>query len=175
MYLTFHNISDFSNIQDYIPIINGAIITDLIVIFLVIQKQIKSISLREWYNKYGLSGVLADVLSIVIGVLITRFIYPFIFNKFHLFLFICLAVFIQCIHDLLFAKLFYTIPKGKSQILDTFKRYADENGWQILLADALMMISTILLASLLSSFGQNSNLVMLIVVLYLIPYFLYSI
>lgn len=172
--MTFSDISHFSNTADYLPILNGAILTDLFVIFLVIQKQIKSPALHEWYHSYGISGVLADVLSIVIGIIITRFIYPFFFDKFNILFFLTLAVIVQCIHDLIFAQLFYGIPKGKSRILDTFKRYADESGILILLADAGMMIMASLLASLFVSLGQNANIILFIVLLYLVPYFLYS-
>ena len=51
-----NDISNFYNINNYLPILNGAIITDLGVILLVILGYIKSKTLREWYNKYGLSG-----------------------------------------------------------------------------------------------------------------------
>lgn len=171
----FQDISRFSNTDDYLPILNGAILTDVIVIFMVIQGFIKSPTLREWYNNYGISGVLADVLSITIGILIARLIYPFFFDKFNILLFLILAVLVQCIHDLVFSQIFYGIPKGRSRILDTFKKYADENGALILIADALMMISASILASLFVSLGPNLNIVLFIVLLYLVPYFIYSV
>jgi hypothetical protein len=171
----FQDISRFSNTDDYLPILNGAILTDVIVIFMVIQGFIKSPALREWYNNYGISGVLADVLSITIGILIARLIYPFFFDKFNILLFLILAVLVQCIHDLVFSQIFYGIPKGRSRILDTFKKYADENGALILIADALMMISASILASLFVSLGPNLNIVLFIVLLYLVPYFIYSV
>ena len=170
----FKDISRFSNTSDYISILNGAILTDIIVIFLAIQGIIKSPALHEWYNSYGISGVLADVLSIVIGILLTRLLYPFFFDTFNILFFLILAVIIQCIHDLVFAQIFYGIPKGRSRILDTFKKYANENGALILIADALMMISASILASLFVSLGPNLNIVLFIVLLYLVPYFIYS-
>jgi len=170
----FQDISQFSNTSTYLPILNGAILTDIIVIFMVIQGYIKSPALHEWYNEYGLSGVLADVLSITIGILLTRFFYPVFFGTFHMGLFLFLAVIIQCIHDLVFAQIFYGIPKGRSRILDTFKKYANESGALILIADALMIISASIFASLFVSVGQNLNIVLFIVLLYLVPYFIYS-
>ena len=59
-------------------------------------------------------------------------------------------------------------------MFDTFKDYAKELGFIILLADATMIISSILLGSLLASLSLNSNIVILIVLLYIIPYMLYS-
>lgn len=170
----FQDISRFSNTTDYLPILNGAILTDIIVIFMAIQGIIKSPALLEWYNSYGISGVLADVLSIVIGILLTRLLYPFFFDTFNILFFLIIAVIIQCIHDLVFSQIFYGIPKGKSRILDTFKKYTNESGVLILIADALMMVSASILASLFVALGSNLNIVLFIVLLYLVPYFLYS-
>jgi len=161
--------------RDYLPILNGAIITDCIVILRLSLGQIKSNSLRSWYHKYGISGVLTDVLSIAIGVLITRFIYPMIFGKYSLIYFLGLAVIVQLVHDLTFAYFFNRVPRGRSQILDTFKDYAKEMGSVILLADAAMVVTTILLGTLFSQMNQNSNMVLFIVLLYMVPYFLYSV
>ena len=70
-----------NNVSDYLRILNGAIITDLIVVGLTIFGFIRSRTLREWYNKYGLSAIMADVLSITMGVIIAMFVYPLLFKK----------------------------------------------------------------------------------------------
>jgi hypothetical protein len=171
----FASLLSFTSATDYLSILNAAIITDLAVILRVILGQIKSKTLKEWYHKYGLSSVMADVLSIVIGVIITQAIYPFLFRGFNILLFALVAVIVQLIHDLLFAQFFNWVPRGKGAILDTFKDYAKELGPVILLADATMMISTVLIASILTSMSEKTNAILVIVLLYLIPYFLYSI
>jgi uncharacterized protein YacL len=171
----FRDISNITKVADFLPILNGAIITDLVVIFRLISGQIKSKTLKQWYNDYGLSGIIADVLSLVIGIIITIFLYKYLFSKFNIFLFAFLAVIVQLTHDLLFATLFYFIPRGKSRILDTFKDYGNEHGYVILIADALMILSTLFISSLLVSLSEKTNVIMFIVLLYLIPYFLYSI
>jgi hypothetical protein len=171
----FASLLSFTTATDYLSLLNGAIITDLAVIFLVIIGHIQSKTLKEWYHKYGLSSIMADVLSIVIGIIIAQYIYPFIFRDFNIILFCILAVIVQLIHDILFAQFFYWIPRGKSAILDTFKDYAKELGPVILLADATMMISSVLIASILASMSEKTNAILVIVLLYLIPYFLYSI
>lgn len=171
----FNDITNISKATDFLPILNGAIITDLIVIFRLIMGKLKSKTLIKWYNDYGLAGVLADVLSLVIGVGITSFIYKYIFSKFNIILFTFLAVIVQIIHDVSFAILFYSIPRGKSPILDTFKDYGNEHGKVIILADALMIISTVFISSLLFSMSEKINGFIFIVLSYLIPYFLYSI
>jgi hypothetical protein len=161
--------------MNLLHIINAALITDLIVIGLVIFKQIKSRTLKVWYNTYELSAVLADVLSIVIGVIITLIIYPLFFSIFYLPIFIGVALIVQVCHDLLFATLFNLVPRNRSRILDTFKDYAMEMGPIILFADGLMIVSTILISLFLSTQSFTNNSILFIILLYLVPYFLYSI
>ena len=173
--MKFQDISHFSNTADYLPILAAAIIVDLLVMMRVVLGQIKSVSLTAWYQKYRGMGVLADVLSIVIGIVLARFLYPFFFPKWSLPLFLMVTVAIQVTHDVTFAALFNAVPRGASAILDTFKEYAREFGPIILLADAMMMVGTVLLGSLLASQSLNTNILVFLVALYLIPYVLYSI
>ena len=168
-------IYNFNNISDYFPILSAAMITDMIVILLLKAGTFKSKSLEKWYSTYGFSGGLADVLSIVIVIIVARFLYFKIFTRENLLYFIGLTVLLQWIHDILFYFLFSSIPRGVSGIMDTFKDYGNENGATILFADSLMMISTILLATYFSSFNVNHNIILFIVALYLIVYFLYSV
>ena len=76
----FQDISNFDKTSDYLSIVNAVIITDLFVIVLLITGYIQSKVLFQWYKKYNLSAVMADVLIIVIGIIITRYVYPYIFE-----------------------------------------------------------------------------------------------
>jgi len=169
------NISQFNNLNDYLPIITAALIIDMIVIFRIITGYTQIRSLNEWYLKFGFLAVVADVLSIVIGIILARFLYPFIFSEYSLVLFLLLTCVVQITHDLLFAAFFNTIPRNKSAILDIFKDYAKEAGFTILLYDMGMMVTTILLASYLATLSMNSEIIILIVSLYILPYLVYSI
>ena len=169
------NLSNFNNVADYLPIFTAALLVDMVVIVQVVFRYIRFKSLDAWYNEFGFLAVLADALSITIGIIIARALYPLLFSEYYLFAFLSLTVAVQMTHDLLFAKLFYSIPKGLSRILDVFKSYGTEVGAQILLADASMMVFTILVASYLANFTLNTQLIVLIAALYILPYLLYSI
>jgi hypothetical protein len=169
------NLSNFNNVADYLPIFTAALLVDMVVIVQVVFRYIRFKSLDAWYNEFGFLAVLADVLSITIGIIIARALYPLLFSEYYLFAFLSLTVAVQMTHDLLFAKLFYSIPKGLSRILDVFKSYGTEVGAQILLADASMMVFTILVASYLANFTLNTQIIVLIAALYILPYLLYSI
>jgi len=168
-----YNISNFTNTSDYLPILNGVINTDLLVIFLLAIGAFKSKSLSQWYSKFGLGAVIADVLVIFIVIIIARFLYPFIFSQFSLWKFTGLAIFIQIIHDILFNQLVTITPRGFSKIIDTFKDYAKEHGIRIIVADSCMMISACLLSSYFATMSLNANIITLITTMYFLPYVLY--
>jgi hypothetical protein len=169
----FTNISNFYNTKDYLPILNAVLITDILVIFLLSFGKINSKVLKKWYARFNLGAVIADVLIIVIGILITRFLYPFFFTKFYLIYFIGLAVLIQIIHDLLFYLFFQWFPLGKNQMIDTFKEYGKEVSFNAIFGDSCMMISSCLLASFLAGCSLNTNLIVLIISIYLVPYLVF--
>jgi len=170
----FKNIAGFNNINDYLPLFNAVLITDLFVIFLLNTRVIKSQVLRQWYTKYNLSAVIADVLIILIGLIITRAIYYYVFSSFSIIKFIILAVIIQIIHDILFYVIFSNIPRGVSKMIDTFKDYANDVSYKAILADSGMMIMSCLIASYLANKNTNTNIIVLISFLYLLPYLLYN-
>ena len=169
------NISNFSDVSDYLPILNAVIITDIFVIFLLLRKFINSSVLIIWYKDFSLGAVIADVLIIFIGIIIARFIYPYIFDKYSLIQFIGLVVVIQVIHDILFYLFVSSVPRGVSKILDVFKDYGKESGVKAIISDSAMMISSVLIASYLKGQSLNTNIIVLIVSVYLVPYFIYSI
>ena len=168
------NIANFNNINDYLPLLNGVLITDLFVIFLSNIKVIDSPVLRKWYSQYNLSAVMADVLIIFIVLIITRAIYYYIFDSFSIIKFVSLAVIVQIIHDILFYVFFSNIPRGVNKMIDTFKDYAKEASYKAILADSGMMIMASLLAFYLVNQSTNTNIIVLIVFLYLLPYLLYN-
>jgi hypothetical protein len=168
------NIADFNNTHDYLPLLNSVLITDLFVIFLANTKVFNSQVLKKWYSQYNLSAVIADVLIILIVLIITRFIYYYVFESFSILKFIGLAVILQITHDILFYFLFTNIPRGVNKMIDTFKDYAKEASYKAILADSGMMIMASLIAYYLVNQNTNTNIIVLIVSLYLLPYLLYN-
>ena len=168
----FKDISNFNNVNDYLPILNGSINADLIIIFLLYHGVFKSKFLGLWYKKYQLSAVIADVLILVIGIILARFFYKYFFphEGFNIWKFTGLAVIIQIIHDILFYWFFKTIPTGYNAMLDFFKDYAREVGVGAILGDSFMMIIACLLSSYFATYSLNTNLIILIISLYFVPY-----
>jgi hypothetical protein len=170
----FKDISNFTHTQDYLPIFTSVLITDLVVILLLNTTILQSRVLREWYATYNISAVIADVLIIFIGIIIARYLYSRLFKSYTLLKFIGLAVSIQIIHDLLFYIFFKNVPRGVNRMLDTFKDYAKEVSYKAVLSDSGMMILASLLSAYLVGKNLNTNIIIMIVVVYLTPYILYN-
>jgi hypothetical protein len=170
----FKNIAIFNNTRDYLPLLNGVLLTDLFVILLSNAKVIDSRVLRTWYAEYNLSAVIADVLIIFIGLIIVRAIYYHVFNDFSIFKFILLALIVQFVHDMLFYAFFKSVPRGMNRMLDTFKDYAKEVSYKAVLSDGGMMAMAALIASYLAGKNLNTNIIVIIVSLYILPYILYN-
>ena len=166
-----NNIADYTG---FLPLLNAVLITDLFVISLLNMGAFKSEILRKWYSQYNLSAVIADVLIILIVLIITRSIYYSVFDTFSLLKFVILAVLLQIAHDLLFAAFFSIVPRGTNKMLDTFKDYASEMSYKAVIADSGMMIMSCLIASYLVNKNNNTNTIVLISFVYLLPYLLYN-
>ena len=170
----FADISNFNNISDYLPIINGSLCADLLII-LATYYLLGTTKLKLWYSKYGLSAVLADTLILVIGIIIARFIYSKIFEKFNIFKFLLLVLIIQIIHDILFFQLIINpLPRGMNHMIDFFKDYADEVGAGAILGDSIMITIAVLLSSLFANSNLNINILLIVLFVYLTPYILYA-
>jgi len=171
--MIFKDISNFNNVSDYLPILNGCLNADLIIIFLTFHNVIKSLYLEKWYKRFNLSASLADILILVIGIIIARFFYKYLFKEFNIIYFTGLAVTIQIIHDFLFYFLFKNTPLGYNYMLDFFKSYAKEVGVGAIFGDSFMMILACLLSSYCASLSLNANIITLVISSYFIPYMIY--
>ena len=170
-----NDISKFTNTADYLPILNGSIAADLVVLFIVYYtRYFNSRELMKYYETYRLGAVLADVLILVIGMIIARYLYSSIFSSWNIIYFNGLVVIIQVIHDILFYNFFKSVPRGVNYFLDMFKDYAKEVSAGAILGDSFMIIIATLLSSYFAGFDVNTNVILLVVLTYLVPYLLYT-
>jgi len=170
----FKDISRFDNIDNYLPIITAILIVDMIVMILSITNVISSKYIKIWYQKFFLSAVLADVLVIFIVVILARAIYYYIFDKFSITNFILVMLALQITHDILFYIIISIIPRGANKMIDIFQDYANEMSYGAIIGDSMMIIAIGLIASYLANFEANTNIIILIVFLYLLQFILYS-
>lgn len=173
----FKDISNFSQLSDYLPIFTAIIIVEFITILIFAGKFIESKTLQQWYHNYHIFAIGADVLSVFLGIIIARFIYSTFFTKdfaqFSLPVFLAIVLAVQWIHDICFYLLFTNVERGKNRVFDLFKDYAESAGITAILGDSTIMIGSVLFASILANFSVNTNIIILSLFLYFIPYTIY--
>jgi hypothetical protein len=105
-------------------------------------------SLKQWYRDFGVVAVTQDILIIVLGITLAQLLFPGISGM----SLVMTAVCIQLIHDILFyVGVIRQVPAGQNKIIDLFKKYAAEGSWQILVADSLMVASSVVLMEYLDA------------------------
>lgn len=165
---------NYDNKFEYIPILTANIYADLFIIFVAFSKIYFNIqSLDGWYKKYRLSAMIADILIGVLYILLGRYL---VYNsgvEVGLTAFAAICVFIQIVFDFLFYMFFSIIPKGSNSMLDFFKVYAKEAGTGALLGDSFLVIMAVVLSAFLNQLSYDTNIVFLIMSVYLTPYFIY--
>lgn len=165
---------NYSDKFEYIPIITANIYADLLIVFLTFSAILYSSStLTEWYKKYRLSAMTADILIGVIYILIARYLVYKLKLNVSLFQFALIAVAIQLVFDFAFYLFFSSVPVGSNHMLDFFKRYAKESGYNALLGDSILVLFAVIISALLNEYSFDVNIISLIVSIYLIPYFIY--
>lgn len=128
-------------------------------------------SLDKWYAKFGMTAVLSDCLIIVLGIQLALLIEPKA-GWFHL---LMLALVIQIVHDIWFYfGVIQPIPRGHNEIIDLFKEYASENSWKIVVADSLMVASTVLLANQFSYVHDSTVVFIGLLATYGLTYIIYT-
>ena len=165
---------NYNNKFEYIPIITANIYADLFIIFVTYANIYVNIkSLEGWYKKYRLSAMIADILIGVLYILLGRYLVYKSGLKIGLTAFAGICVFIQIIFDFLFYILFTIIPTGSNKMLDYFKVYSKEAGAGALLGDSFLVIMAVIISALLNQKSYDTNIVFLIMSIYLTPYFIY--
>jgi hypothetical protein len=172
------NITNSNKLDDWFYLVPAVLLVDLIVIFLAKYSgknpSFKVESLDAWYTKFSIAAVASDVLSILIGLMVARFIYTSLGLK-NPILFLVILVLFQLLHDIFFyTQVILRLPDGHNQMIDVFKGYANENGAYILLADSAMMIASAVIASFLKLKGGNVTIATLLISLYSLTYVIYT-
>ena len=178
MNIELPNISNYTVESDLFYIFIAILTVDVVVLFLARYYKIGGKYLNEWYDNFHILAVISDVFIIFIGFLIARYIYTkFFFDRFgwNAVYFILLLVAVQAIHDVLFYLLVIrNVPTGTNDMIDTFKRYAEDLGGKIIGGDALLMVSSALIAMLYKLAPPHITYSLLSIRLYMLPYAIYT-
>ena len=170
-------LNNFNDKFEYLPIITSNIYADLLIILITFSKILgkdKSWDiLTFWYKKYRLSAMIADILAGVLYLLVSRYIDHYYNLKLDLFKFTILSVIVQIILDYLFYLFFTAIPKGQNNMLDLFKDWAKYAKLDAIWGDSILIVVGVILSAILNKQSFDTNIVVLILGLYLTPYFIH--
>lgn len=176
------DISNYKDTMDFFYIFLAVLAVDVIVIFLVrFYPNFFGSYINKWYDLFGLSAVIADVVIIVIGFAIARYAYSFYIKKkfaggkWSPAIFTGTLVVTQLLHDLGFYYGVITqVPRSTNLMLDVFKDYAASGGYKILAADAGMMVGSSILSIVLKGAAPHLTALFGLLTLYALPYILYQ-
>jgi len=167
-------VSNFMNNDELLPIVTANLWVDLAIIFIAMSGIIYTgKTLKLWYKKYRLAAVIADMFSIILGMILLRYIVYRLNLKVDLFQFILLGIGLCVIHDILFYLFFKSVPRGSNHMLDFFKDYSKDLGATAIIGDVILVIWAIILSSLLKKNSKKINVITLFIGIYLVPYIIY--
>jgi hypothetical protein len=170
-------LSDYTDLGDLARLAAAILTVDTTVLFLAryFPQWIGVKTLNDWYDQFGIVAVLSDCLVILLVFIIARYIYSLLGLKHNLFLFLLLVVALQVLHDIFFyVAVIKPIPRGHNKMIDVFKNYSDENGAQIIVGDAGLMLASAAIALLFNSQPDHVVVAITTVVGYALTYILYT-
>jgi hypothetical protein len=151
-YRMFAPIHDLFQTLDYLPMINGSIIADILIIAgLYYTPLFESRHLKRWYSTFHIGAAMADILILVIGMILARAVFTYFELEWNVWKFLLVALVIQILHDSLFYVFFMAVPRGTNRMMDVFQDYAKEVSFKAILGDSVMLSMAVLLSSYLAS------------------------
>ena len=171
------DISDFYQVTDWYYLFTAAILVEVFVV--AITRFFPSFSkkfLNLWYSRFKWSAVIADVLSVMIGFGIARYIYTELIypnNDWSPGYFTGTAVAVQVIHDILFYfGVIKPLPEGNNGMIDVMKSYSGNASPLVIAGDSVIMMATSAGAMLLKASSPHIVVAVALVSAYALPYFL---
>jgi hypothetical protein len=157
------------NNHSVITLAVAAIIVDTVGCYLLFFNKNSGKTIRQWYNEFTIGAYVMDIASLIIGSYLATLL------SVHFYMQLFYVVIIGLIHDISFFTFFNNVNTNSSKILEFYKNYAKEYGKQILVIDALMLVSTLLVSNYLLNHFSNANILFLgIVSFYLGLLIIYS-
>ena len=137
---------------------------------------IGGISLNTYFDTFGLEGIMANVALIMIVFQVTRWIYTVGYNStgskaWSPFIFICILVAAQFIHDIIF---YYgainVVPSHVNEMLDVLKQYSAQNGKNVIGGHTILMTLIGFMAMVFKEVSVIFRICLIFGIFYAMPY-----
>jgi hypothetical protein len=156
--------------------------TFMLILFRFTKSPFTGVAINRWYDNLGWTAVILDILSVLIGFYIAKFIYEYLLRKkyinidYELYKYLGLVLLVQITHDFLFYFLVIKpYPKNKNRVMDEFKSYTERVKSGAVVGDSFMyLLATPLLYLYIQKNNITINTFISIVCFYLIGYLIYQ-
>ena len=174
--LRLPDIRSVANSRFWLPLVASACVVDTAGLFVWRYTSKPTSPINKWYDRFGLAAYGADILSMIIGIVLTQLVTSLMGGSWNPLVFCAVAVAIQMTHDIFFAAVVVpAVPKGRNAIMDLMHEYSTMKGaGGILIVDAIYMILTALGTMVLSSLDPSAAWMTVLVALYTTMYVLYT-
>lgn len=164
------DVGDYRNVDETISTSQAALFTTCLALLSARVGNVGGTSVNGMFDQFGLESVLLVVGVLTILLQFTRFMYSKLYAGFGKpwspFIFLCIAISIQLIHDALFTYgILPFVPAGKNELLDALRTYAKENKNMVFAGHAILIATTALVAMILHEIGDVEKYVFLTAVL----------
>jgi len=173
---TWLDISDYHDLGDWGFLITAAIAIEAVVV--AITRFFPAFSgkyLNLWYSRFRLTAIFQDILSVLIGFGIARYVYTeYVYPNYdwNPMYFTGVAVLVQVAHDVLFYMgVVRQVPEGQNGMVDVFKKYAQDTSYKAVIGDSAIMVGTGALSMILKAFPLHT-IFLALAAAYTIPYFM---
>jgi hypothetical protein len=157
------------NYHSITTLIIAAIIVENIVLYMLFFNKNSGKTIRQYYREFTIGAYSMDITSAIIGSYLAILLAPNFYMQ------LVYVVIIGLIHDTSFGLFLNNINTKSSKILQFFKDYAKEYGKKILIVDALILLSTLLVSNFLYKTLSNTIIIFLgILFTYIGLLFVYS-
>ncbi len=153
------DIGDYRNADEAISTSQAALFTTFLSILAARIGGVGGLSLNALFDQFGLESVALIVAALTILLQFARFMYSSLWSGFGKpwspFIFVCIALSIQLIHDALFMYgLLPFVPAGKNDLLDAIRVYVKENKTMVFAGHGVLIGMTALVAMTLHEVGD---------------------
>jgi hypothetical protein len=175
--LELSDIGDYKKMDDLFVMANASLFTIFLSIIAIRLGNLGGIYLNTYFDVYGLEGVLSNMMLIIILMQLARYIYTGVYGSYGKewspFVFICIIMSVQLVHDLVFYfGLLNSLPDGKNDMIDIIKKYAKENSRNALGGHIILLGLTAIIAMIMKNMPDIYILFLSIIILYLLPFIL---
>ena len=165
----------------WLAFLTGLFVTECILIlaFRTFPKYLGEI-INLWYDKFGITAVIMDVLIVLIVYWIAQWLYGKLFGEdekqFKLWKFLLLFLVLQILHDFFLYILLLKPSTGSNAIIDLLYNYGNTHGGLVILGDSLLVILAVLFSYFFldNHLEFSSYIIILLVSMYIIGYLLFQ-